>query len=215
MSTYSIFRTLTISRYQILASRLVTPHLIATSVPSSSRHASAAPVARLTGDKIPHPYVRVVNSETGKLEPVTSLKSLIASLDKKVWLVELVSEKPEPLVKIVDRKESFRKLKEQQRAHRAGIKASAQKEIQVTWGVGAGDLEHKLAKARSELEKGYRVDIVIAPKKRQPLPKPSEMEARANEMAATLADIAKEWKARDVQKTITVMSFQKLPQTPS
>ncbi|KAH7912455.1 hypothetical protein BJ138DRAFT_988650, partial [Hygrophoropsis aurantiaca] len=158
---------------------------------------------------IPHRYVRVVNSETDKLEPMTSLKSLLDSLDKKVWIVELVSEKPEPVVKVVDRMESLRKFKEMQRAHRAAVKASsAHKEIQMTWGVDVGDLTHKLSKARAELEKGNRVDIVIAPKKGQQLPKYAEMKTRANQIASSLADIATEKKARDVQKTVTVMSFQ-------
>jgi translation initiation factor IF-3 len=55
------------------------------------------------------------------------------------------------------------------------------------------------------------VEIVIAPKRGQKLPKPNEMVARANEISSSLQDIAKEWRTRDVQKTITTMSFQRIP----
>jgi len=136
------------------------------------------------------------------------LTDVLASVDLKTWRVELVTEDPEPIVRVVDRRESYEKWKEQKKAFRKGVKAGEQKEIQITWGVDAGDLKHKIMKARAELEKGCRVDIVIAPKRGQKLPKPNEMMARADEVSAMLLDIAKEWRARDVQKTITVMSFQ-------
>jgi len=211
MSASAVFRTLTFSRYRIPRPCPSTVQALIAPNRPLVRHASAGPARRTGDDKIPYRIVRVVSPTTGKLDPPTRLSDLLASVDLKAVRVELVTEDPEPVVKIVDRRESYEKWKEQKKAFRRGVKAGEQKEIQITWGVDAGDLKHKISKARTELEKGYRVDIVIAPRRGQKLPKPDEMAARANEIAALLLDVAKEWRARDVQRTITVMSFQKLP----
>ncbi|KIJ70614.1 hypothetical protein HYDPIDRAFT_122644 [Hydnomerulius pinastri MD-312] len=176
-------------------------------------YASAtAPPHKPTNEKIPHTHIRIVDPITSKLSPApTPLTDLLASLDLKTQLVELVTSTPEPIVRVVDRKEAFARYKEQRKALKKGQKSGeAPKEIQLTWAVASGDLKHKLAKVRSNLEKGYKVDVVLAPKKGQVLPKPKEMEARAVEIAQALGDVGKEWKDREVGKTITIMSFQRL-----
>ncbi|KAG1753240.1 hypothetical protein EDB19DRAFT_817866 [Suillus lakei] len=215
MSTSAVFRTLTLSCHRIPppCQRKVDVLKFLWSPENSfvRTYASAGPARRTGDDKIPFRIVRLVHPETGKLEPPTRLSDVLESVDLKAFRVELVTEDPEPIVKIVDRRDSYQKWKEQKKAFRKGVKAGEQKEIQITWGVDDGDLKHKITKARAELEKGYRVDVVIAPRRGQKLPKPDAMAARASEIASMLLDIAKEWKTRDVQKTITVMSFQKTP----
>lgn len=163
-----------------------------------------------TNDKIPYALVRVVDPETDKLSPTKqSLRTLLSSLDLKKWIVELVAEKPEPIVRILDRKEAFQKYKEQRKATKKGTKSGeAAKEIQLTWATASGDVSHKLAKARSYLEKGCKVDIVFASKKGQPLPKPKEMQVRLQDIASELTDVSKEWKVREVSSTMRVISLQ-------
>ncbi|KAI6046512.1 hypothetical protein EDC04DRAFT_1478676 [Pisolithus marmoratus] len=163
-----------------------------------------------TNDKIPYAFVRVVDPETNKLSPTKqSLQTLISSLDLKKWIVELVAEKPEPIVRIVDRKEAFQKYKEQRKAMKKGTKSGeAAKEIQLTWATASGDISHKLAKARSYLEKGCKVEIVFARKKGQPLPTPKEMQGRLQDVASELMDVSKDWKVREVSSTMKVISFQ-------
>ncbi|KAG2130992.1 uncharacterized protein EDB93DRAFT_947067 [Suillus bovinus] len=214
MFTSAVFRVLTLSCHRILPPCRKVEVLKSLWSPSLSfvrTYASAGPARRTGDDKIPFRVVRLVDPETGKLEPPTRLSDVLKSVDLKIFRVELVTEEPEPIVKIVDRRDSYQKWKEQKKAFRKSMKAGEQKEIQITWGVDDGDLKHKITKARAELEKGYRVDIVITPRKGQKLPKPDEMAARVSEIASMLLDIAKEWKARDIQKTTTTMSFQKMP----
>lgn len=213
MFAATAFRVLTLSCHRILPCRKVE---VLRSLWSSDfsfvrTYASAGPARRTGDDKIPFRVVRLVHPETGKLEPPTRLSDILESVDLKAFRVELVTEEPEPIVKIVDRRDSYQKWKEQKKAFRKSLKAGEQKEIQIAWGVDDGDLKHKVTKARAELEKGYRVDIVIGPRKGQKLPNPGDMDARASEIASMLLDIAKEWKTRDVQQTTTVMSFQKTP----
>jgi len=214
MSTSAVFRTLALSCHRILHPCYKVEMFKSLWSPNFSfvrTYASAGPARRTGDDKIPFRVVRLVHPETGKLEPPTRLSDVLESVDLKAFRVELVTEEPEPIVKIVDRRDSYQKWKEQKKAFRKSAKAGEQKEIQITWGVDDGDLKHKITKARAELEKGYRVDIVISPRKGQKLPKPDEMAARVSEIASMLLDIAKEWKARDIQKTTAVMSFQKTP----
>lgn len=215
MLSSAVFRTLTLSCHRILVPPCHKVELLKSLwSPNFSfvrTYASAGPARRIGDDKIPFRVVRLVHPETGKLGPPVRLSDVLESVDLKAFRVELVTEEPEPIVKIVDRRDSYQKWKEQKKAIRKGLKAGEQKEIQITWGVDNGDLKHKITKARTELEKGYRVDIVIAPRKGQRLPRPDAMAARASEIASMLLDIAKEWRARDVQNTTTVMSFQKLP----
>ncbi|KIK45306.1 hypothetical protein CY34DRAFT_801811 [Suillus luteus UH-Slu-Lm8-n1] len=215
MLSSAVFRTLTLSCHRILVPPChkveVLKSLWSPNFSFVRTYASAGPARRIGDDKIPFRVVRLVHPETGKLGPPVRLSDVLESVDLKAFRVELVTEEPEPIVKIVDRRDSYQKWKEQKKAIRKGLKAGEQKEIQITWGVDNGDLKHKITKARTELEKGYRVDIVIAPRKGQRLPRPDAMAARASEIASMLLDIAKEWRARDVQNTTTVMSFQKLP----
>ncbi|KAF9224405.1 hypothetical protein BS17DRAFT_72434 [Gyrodon lividus] len=194
--------------------RLFSPFLLRTiphSLTPTRRYATADTSRKPTNDKIPHTHVRTIDPDTSKLSPApTRLTDLLASLDLKKDLVELVTSSPEPIVRVVDRKEAFARYKEQKKAQKKGIKSGeAPKEIQLTWGVAKGDLEHKLAKARTQLEKGHRVAVVLAPKKGQTLPTPKEMQTRAHEIAEALQDIGKEWREREVTRTMTVMSFQK------
>ena len=80
-----------------------------------------------------------------------------------------------------------------------------EKEIQMTWGIGPSDLQHKMKKAREALEQGHRISIVYAPKKGQALPSPADMKQRVEEAIEALSDIGQEWKTPDVRPQTTVI----------
>ncbi|EPQ31562.1 uncharacterized protein PFL1_00895 [Pseudozyma flocculosa PF-1] len=73
-----------------------------------------------------------------------------------------------PICKLIDKKEDFnrqRDLKRKQKANEASSPSAAgQKEVQLTWTVAGNDLSHKLSKARKELLKGSRINVVITAK---------------------------------------------------
>ncbi|KAF8841291.1 hypothetical protein BDN67DRAFT_532106 [Paxillus ammoniavirescens] len=208
-SSYRRSLTLTISRG--CKAHPLSPLLRIRNLTTTRTYATVDTSRKPTNDKIPHTHVRIIDPETSKLSAApTRLTDLLASLDLKKDLVELATSSPEPIVRIVDRKEAFAKYKELKKALKKGNKSGeAAKEIQLTWGVAKGDLEHKLAKARTQMEKGHRVAVVLAPKKGQTLPTPKEMQARAQEVEEALRDTGKEWREREVTKTMTIMSFQK------
>jgi len=163
---------------------------------------------RVFGPTIPHPVVRVVDPETGKLSETTvSLRKLLEERDPKTEFIELVSTDPEPIVKVGDRQAMWAQHKELKKKQSQGTRAGTRKEVQLTWGVAGGDLQHKLGKARKELEKGIRVDVAIAPKRGQKPPSPKDINVLPDEIVAALADVG-ECTARDVQKNVVVMSFK-------
>jgi translation initiation factor IF-3 len=163
---------------------------------------------RPTNEEIKHKYVQVVNEE-GKLNSPTGLDSVLASIDRKEFYVELVND-DQPIVKILNKKAEFDKAKARTKAKKAAARAPEQKEIQMTWGVAAGDLEHKLNKVRKELEKKNRVDLIFAPKKKQPMPNPDERAAKVDEVFEELKDVGREWKPRTLQKALMTLHLQGL-----
>jgi translation initiation factor IF-3 len=124
--------------------------------------------------------------------------------------VELVSEHPQPVVKIVDTKEAARKYKEQRKQAKAVARAQEHKEIQLTWGVASGDLAHKMNKVRQELEKGRRVDLILAHKRGQVVPTKQDMGARLKEILDALSDVGKEYLPRDERNNITALHLKPL-----
>lgn len=164
--------------------------------------------------EIPFRKVRLVDPETGALGPLTELRDVIAFVQsrpghgeevteatsekkdkwKKRWCVELVSEVPDPIVRAVNLSEEYRKAKEARKKKKeSDIK---EKEVQMSWSVGQGDMQHKFKKIREALDEGDRVTIVFLRKKGQPFPEPAEMQAKMQEAMDQLADIAVEWKPR-------------------
>ena len=168
---------------------------------------------RPTDDNIPFNLVRLADSESSSLRPLAPLKAILDSIDRKTHHVELVSDAPDPIVKIVNTKEAREKYRELKKRAQAAARAQVRKEIQVTWGVAAGDLAHKLGKVRQELVGGKKVDLIFASKKGQVVPTKEEMEARLKAVLETLADVGKEYLPREVRKTTTILYLKKPSQS--
>lgn len=173
-------------------------------------------------EEIRHRKVRLVDPDTGSLGPLTDLRLVIEYVRnrpvlaapggdgedqaspptegkrekwwKRKWCVELVSEVPDPIVRVVNINDEYRKAKEAQKKKKEGV--IKEKEVQMTWSVAQGDWEHKLKKTKEALEEGERVVIGFTRKKGQPWPKPEEMQAKMQETMEQLSDIAEEWKQR-------------------
>ena len=171
---------------------------------------SSGPTKRPTDDNIPFNLVRLVDSESGSLRPLVPLRSILNSIDRKTHHVELVADAPDPIVKIVDTKDAREKYRESRKRAQAVARAQVRKEIQVTWGVAAGDLAHKLEKVRQELTGGRKVDLVFASKKGQVVPTKQEMDARLEGVLETLADVGKEYLPREVRKFANVLYLKPL-----
>ncbi|KAI0052630.1 hypothetical protein FA95DRAFT_1601674 [Auriscalpium vulgare] len=191
------------------------------------RHYTAAPNSTpLRNDNIPYKVVRVVDNETKKPGPPIPLKDVLALLrhpsdikPKKTvttHYVEVVRQPSEDmdgfaLVKLFDIKAQTARQRQQREHQRATRKLTEQKEVQLTWHIAGGDLEHKLRKVREEIASGYRVDLVFAPKSGQQPLTPQKMDAKATEAVQALQDVAREWRERDKRrKNVCVVYLQDL-----
>jgi translation initiation factor IF-3 len=180
-------------------------HNRASVYPLWSRYATSSTPDRIRNLDIGYPIVRLVDPETGRLCPPTALADIVSSIDLNTHFVTLVNERPDPVVKVVSKQADADKRKG---VKEKGKKQTEVKTIQLTWGVAAGDLAHKVKKVRLELEKGNRVTVVYTPKKGQRIPSPREMESRARKILELTQDIGKEWKPTEVEKATTTIHIQ-------
>ncbi|TFK56210.1 hypothetical protein OE88DRAFT_1731822 [Heliocybe sulcata] len=158
-------------------------------------------------EKIPYRTVRLVDPETSKLLAPTPLTELLKVFDDNKFFLELVATNPEPIVKLVNKREARQRRLEARKQERTTKKD--EKEIQMTWKIAGGDLSHKLKKVRQELEKGNRINLVYALKKGQQLPTPQEKDNIVRGTLDQLEDIAREWKPREQAPRLTVIYLEK------
>ncbi|KAF9652092.1 hypothetical protein BDM02DRAFT_3183821 [Thelephora ganbajun] len=167
----------------------------------------------ITGMPIPFRLVRLADSESGSLHPLAPLQIILNSIDRKTHHVELVADAPDPIVKIVDTKQAREKYKEAKKRAQAAARAQVRKEIQVTWGVAAGDLAHKLEKVRQELAGDKKVDLIFTSKKGQVVPTKQAMDARLQGVLETLTDVGKEYLPREQRKNMVALHLKPLSQS--
>lgn len=180
---------------------------------------AAAVHERQRDENIPFRIARLVDPKTNQLGPPVSVRGLLAEIqadnDRRRWQsIELVAADPEPVIKLVDRREEYRKNNQDRRERQEKrkrnekvetVSAPREKEVQMTWGVAAGDLEHKLKKARDALQQGNMVSVVYAPKKGQPMPSKSDIEERIRYTNELLSDVGQEWKPTEIQGFTTAI----------
>jgi translation initiation factor IF-3 len=180
---------------------------------------------------IPYTYVRVVDPETRKPLPPRPLAEVVGNLATEVQpkqvggppkifvtqFAQLVAPPSEAtngyaLVKLVDRREAAAREKTQRLKAHASRKACEEKEIQFAWGIGTADVQHKLRKARQELERGVRVQLVFARKAGGGSERDSGTRAKQNglvtQVVEELTDVAREWRMRDERRNMIVVYLQ-------
>ena len=112
-------------------------------------------------------FVQLVD-EDGKLMPPDMRSRVLASIDRsKDVLVQVASQEGQPAIcKVMDKS----KLRESERAKsKAKSTRNANhvlKQLELNWAIDANDLGHRLDRMQFLLEKGNRVDVVLAAKRR-------------------------------------------------
>ena len=151
----------------------------------------------LKNDKITCRSVQI--NHNGRLSAPTTVKYILSHLDRKGYYILLISHQP-PIVRIVNKEEEYKRKKEEhERAKLLKVKRE-HKEIQLSWVTSGADAVHKLEKARKDLAKGFRVELVFAHKSNQRLPSVRDMHKTLQRTADSLADVGKEWKERVLQR---------------
>ncbi|KAG6849753.1 hypothetical protein H0H93_005551 [Arthromyces matolae] len=145
-----------------------------------------------------HRYVRLLDPKTGKLGEYQPTRDVLDSLSTQFY-AELITEHPEPIVKVFDRYLEITRANEAAYRARETARHNINKEVQLTWEASPADIAHKIEKAREDILQGARVSIVITPKKGSKRSPPDVMRERASTTIESLMDVAKEWKEREVR----------------
>lgn len=158
--------------------------------------------------------------ENGTLHPPRKTLDILASLDlKKVTLVTVkAAEWPEyPICKIMDKQ----LLQQQERARRkkeSGRGGPVTKTIELNWAIGGNDLRHRMERLKEFLGKGWKVEILLASKRKGKGRKATEDEGA--ELMKTIKETALEVGGRESKPVEgkllqqTTMYFEgKKPQT--
>jgi translation initiation factor IF-3 len=195
------------------------------------RFASNVKGAPLLNNDIPYTQVRLVDPETRKLLPPKLLTEVIDNLPTEIQskqggglpmvsvarFVQLVAPPSQAtggyaLVKLIDRKEEVARGKAQRLKARESRKANEAKEIQFAWGIGPADIQHKLRKARQELSRGVRVQLLFARKAtggaQRDIGTKAKQNALVTQVLEALGDVAREWRMRDERRDTVVVYLQ-------
>ncbi|KAK2462292.1 hypothetical protein APHAL10511_005598 [Amanita phalloides] len=152
-------------------------------------------------------YRRVQITHDGRLSAPTTVARILSYIDRKGYYIQLVNHQP-PIVKIVNKAEEFNRKRQEKEQAKLSKAKQAHKELQLSWVSGEADTAHKLEKAREDLAKGLRVDLVFAHKKGQRLVTEQEMQERVQTVVNSLADVGKEWKERRFQRRMAAVFLQ-------
>ncbi|KAF9363794.1 hypothetical protein BGX34_003299 [Mortierella sp. NVP85] len=133
---------------------------------------------------------------------VKRLSAVLQSIDRsQYFLIEVNSRTNPPICKLVSKKELYQKAKAEKQAKKAN--ELSKKELQLNWATDPHDLDHKLTKFKSFLEKGYRVEVQINGKKGRSTTQ-EERDAVFEKVKAEFEPVAKYVKQPEWVKPTTV-----------
>jgi translation initiation factor IF-3 len=148
--------------------------------------------------------VRIV-SEDNKLSPPQYTSSVLNSLDRQnetLVMVAMADSNPDsdsgmtpyPICRIQSKK-ALREA-EKTRQKKKELPSATVKTIELNWAIDSHDLQHRLQRVKDFLSKGWRVDVVMARKKRGRKATPEEMKTLMEKVREAMKEVkgSKEWR---------------------
>lgn len=91
-----------------------------------------------------------------------------------------------PICKIIDKKEMYNKEKERKKK----LKSSAtSKTIELNWALDGNDLKHRIVRMQEFLGKGYKLEVVLAPKRKGRVATEEEAEELLRNIRAAVEEV--------------------------
>ncbi|KAI0834584.1 hypothetical protein F5Y06DRAFT_278420 [Hypoxylon sp. FL0890] len=134
---------------------------------------------RLTNEKIPYKWVRIAAAPPDNtLSPPQRTDAILRSLNPKTHTLVMVAPPPHELneahepqtheqhaaiCRIIDNAAAESAAAEAEKEARR--KAVDTKELELSWGIAGHDLKHKLRRLREFLDKGLKVEVIMAKKR--------------------------------------------------
>lgn len=200
MSAFLAFRTAVVSVLRPRNVHRITQDLVTINTTSPMFQTAIRGTKRShpKNGQIPYEVVQVLDPD-GTMHHPTRLTKLLESIDPTTHLVRLIEHHPPTVQILTQLEEKMRKLQTKAEKKVSESKRRiANKEAQLSWFTSGMDLEHKLAKAKAELQKGdVRLDVVFNPKRGVRNPTRDEMLRYMQEVVDALADVGNEWRERE------------------
>jgi translation initiation factor IF-3 len=165
---------------------------------------TAIPERRLPSDGDIKAWSIYLVDENGKLSAPIQTFDVLDSMDRKTHTLTTVAMPSEqgngprlPICKIMNRKE-LHELEKAQKKKKVNPSRTV-KTLELNWAIDGNDLSHRLGKMKGFLAKGFRVEIMLAAKKRG---RQATMEEADNLVknirdAVSTVEGSKEWKSMD------------------
>ena len=136
----------------------------------------------------------VVKAPDGKLSEPQWLDQLLDSIDRSNQYV-LQMNKPEdgqmPIVRVVNRMELIQRInrqEDQSRNHKRLEKGKKPKQLELNWAISPNDLQLKMKQMREFLQKGKKVEILLANRRHQRKASPEEAQALLKSVRETVEE---------------------------
>ncbi|KAK5080156.1 hypothetical protein LTR24_008659 [Lithohypha guttulata] len=144
-------------------------------------------------EDIPAQHVQLRDSE-GKLLEAQSMFSLLRSINRDTEVIRALATPPgKPAVVEVTTKEILLDRLKQKQLQAASVEKvkrdSKPKQIELNWAISGNDLDMKMKQLRQFVEKGKKVEILLAAKKRQRKATPEEANTVVEEIRKTMDEI--------------------------
>lgn len=156
---------------------------VATAAPADKRESRLPRDAEITARSV------ILVNRDNSLSPPTNTSRVLASLDPSAQsLIQINPAVPgePPLCKIVDKKKLYDQSKKAKNAKKSAV---VSKSIELNWAIEEGDLGHRLKRLREFLEKGFKVEVAIAVKRKGRKATIEEAEALIGKVRGEVKDI--------------------------
>jgi translation initiation factor IF-3 len=154
-------------------------------------YAAAPPMkSRLPRDDEIRSWTVILVNEEGTLDDPRSKLDILESIDRtKESLVVVVPGEPgtPPICKIMNKKT----MREGEKARAKAARGSGvtTKTIELNWAIDKGDLGHRIEKMKQFLGKGFKVEIVLAGKRKGKQAKAEEAEALVKRIREAVVEV--------------------------
>ncbi|RDW88631.1 hypothetical protein BP6252_00663 [Coleophoma cylindrospora] len=159
--------------------------------------------------------VSLRNAE-GKLDPPRSTADILKSIDRSSYsLVTIVAGSPgvPPICKVVSMKDEYKAAKAKQK--QAKNPGATTKEVELNWAIDENDLGHRMDRVKEFLGKGYKVEVLLAKKRKGKAATLAQALGVVQRIRDTIASVegAKESKPMEgkVLETATIFAEGKVP----
>ncbi|KAK2019640.1 translation initiation factor IF-3 [Colletotrichum eremochloae] len=205
-------------RHAALIHRPRKPHRSETPDSQAATKPTRFPIDQMIRDR----QILIADEDNQLTGPQDTLQ-VLQSLNLNTHSLRMVSRAPpnptgdQPryaICRIVDKRVEQERERAQEKAKKETARRLARvKELELNWAIASHDLGHKMKQMKTFLEKGYKVEVIFAKKRRGRVATRDEAQALLQAVRDTVAEVrgAKEWREPDGQPPNVMKLYLEAP----